>query len=278
MGLFKKEVCVLCAGKTGMLDKKCIDGKICKDCRDKLSVWFDDYKDSTQTDLLRQIQQKNIDEAEAAHHAFNRIYGESGVILIDDEARLFTALPSTSKKLFGNSIQVSSIHDVLDFHPDLISFDSVKDIEIDIQEMTHEQKRTVDGKQVSYTPPRYEYHYVFTLRFKIEDPDRPYVKSAYVTLNRDAVKIKNVGPRAWTNPGRRLAAHLLDLPGLIVEDKAAIYDNESFLACFFRSEYEMPAMSYGFQCTAENWPDIRKYQYYLALSREIKETIMGKDA
>lgn len=145
MGLFKKEACVLCAGKTGMLDKKCIDGKICKDCRDKLSVWFDDYKDSTQTDLLRQIQQKNIDEAEAAHHAFNRIYGESGVILI-------------------------------------------------------------------------------------------------------------------------------------VEDKAAIYDNESFLACFFRSEYEMPAMSYGFQCTAENWPDIRKYQYYLALSREIKETIMGKDA
>mgnify|MGYP003491978071 CR=1 FL=1 len=32
MGLFKKENCCLCGGKTGMLDKKCLSGKVCKEC------------------------------------------------------------------------------------------------------------------------------------------------------------------------------------------------------------------------------------------------------
>lgn len=37
-GLFQKEACCICGGKTGMLDKKTADGKICKDCTKKLSV------------------------------------------------------------------------------------------------------------------------------------------------------------------------------------------------------------------------------------------------
>jgi len=56
-----------------------------------------------------------------------------------------------------------------------------------------------------------------------------------------------------------------------------VYDNESLIATFMRSQYEMPTMSYGFKCTSENWKEICKYQYYLAMAREIKETIMGKE-
>jgi hypothetical protein len=37
----------------------------------------------------------------------------------------------------------------------------------------------------------------------------------------------------------------------------------------------MPDYSYGFKCTAENWEDIRRYQYYLAMAREIQEIITG---
>jgi len=274
MGLFKKELCVLCDRKTGLLDKKCIDGKVCKECRDKLSVWFDDYKNSTKEQMLSQLEQKAADEEKAPLLEFNKIYGEAGVILIDEKARVFTAFPDTSSSFFGNNKKVSSIQDVMEFHPDLISFDSVEDLEIDIRQMTHEEKKTENGEQVSYDPPHYVYMYTFTLRFKI---NHPYIKSVYVTLNSDSVKIKNIGPRAWTDPGRKLAAHLLNLPGLIVEDQEEYYDNDSLLKAFLRSKYEMPDMSYGFKCTRENWEQILMYQYYLAMAREIKETIIGKE-
>ncbi len=44
MGLFTKENCCLCGGKTGLFDKKCLSVKVCKDCTKKLSVWFDGFK------------------------------------------------------------------------------------------------------------------------------------------------------------------------------------------------------------------------------------------
>ena len=35
-GVFQKESCCICGGKTGMLDKKTLDGKVCKDCTKEL--------------------------------------------------------------------------------------------------------------------------------------------------------------------------------------------------------------------------------------------------
>ena len=96
-------------------------------------------------------------------------------------------------------------------------------------------------------------------------------------LNDGAVQIHNVGRRLWTDPGRKLAAHLLGLPGLVKENLAAVYDNESLLQAFLRSPSEMPDYSYGFQCTAFNWEEIRRYQYYLAMAREIQTILTGKE-
>lgn len=273
MGLFKKENCCLCDGKTGLLDKKCIDGKVCKDCTKKLSVWFDDYKNVGATDLRAQILVKNADCEKAKHLNFSKIFGEFGVILIDEDARVFTAFPETSSGLFKDNRDVSSINDVLDLRPDLISFDQVTDFDIDITETSREEKRTENGAQVSYDPQHFLYMYSFTLRIKI---NHPYINSVYIPLNKGTVQIKSIGRRKWTDPGRRLAAHLLGLPGLIVENQAAVYDNKSLLHAFYQSPYEMPDYSYGFKCTLENWDDIRKYQYYLAMAREIERIITSK--
>ena len=272
MGLFKKEECCLCGGKTGMLDKKCPDGKICKDCKNKLSVWFEDYKDTPKLLLEAQIKSREsyIDFAKTLN--FNKIFGEYGVILIDEEKRLFIAFPSTSKGLFGNQRKVTSLDDVIDLGPDIIPFDAVEDIEIDITETSREEKQTVDGQQVSFNPPHILYMETFTLRIKL---DHPYIKSVYIQLNDGAVQIKNIGRRQWTDPGRKLAAHLLNLPGLIKENQEAVYDNDSLLSTYLRSDYEMPDYSYGFKCTYQNWEDIRKYRYYLAMAREIQEILMG---
>ena len=105
---------------------------------------------------------------------------------------------------------------MIDLGPDLIKFDQVEDFEIDITETTREEKRTVNGEQVSYDPPHILYMETFTLRMKL---NHPYIKSVYVQLNNGAVQIKNLGYRLWTDPGRKLAAHLLDLPGLVKEEQ-----------------------------------------------------------
>lgn len=270
MGLFKKENCVLCGEKTGLLDKKCYDGKVCKNCTKKLSVWFDDYKGADKGILEGQLAIREMNAEQAQYMHFNRIFGEYGVILIDEAERKFVAFPSTSTKLFGSQRKVQSIDDVIDLGPDIIDFDMVEDFEIDITETSREEKYTQDGQQVSYNPPHILYMETFTLRMKI---NHPYIKSIYIQLNDGAVQIKNLGRRQWTDPGRKLAAHLLNLPGLVKENNEAVFDNESLLHAFLRSPYEMPDYSYGFKCSAENIEDIRKYQYYLAMAREIQQII-----
>ena len=272
MGLFKKENCVLCGEKVGLLDKKCYDGKVCKNCTKKLSVWFDDFKGADKGILEGQLDIRKMNAEQVQYMNFNKIFGEYGVILIDENERKFVAFPSTSTKLFGNQRSVKSIDDVIDLGPDIIDFDMVKDFEIDIKEMSHEEKYSKDGQQLSYDPPHITYMETFTLRMKIE---HPYIKHIYIQLNDGAVQIKNIGRRQWTDPGRKLAAHLLNLPGLIKENQEAVFDNESLLHAFLKSPYEMPDYSYGFKCTAENFEEIRRYQYYLAMAREIQNIITG---
>lgn len=275
MGLFKKEDCCLCGGKTGLLDKKCLDGKVCKDCVKKLSVWFQDIKTTDKTMLEAQIAVRSAQAIQARDLHFNKIFGEFGVILIDEENRKFIAFPDTSGGLFGSQRKVKSLDDVIDLGPDIIDFDAVQDFEIDITETTREEKQTVDGRQESFNPPHILYMETFTLRMKVK---HAYIKSIYIQLNDGAVQIRNIGRRQWTDPGRKLAAHLLGLPGLVKENQAAVYDNESLLHTFMRSEYEMPDYSYGFKCSPLNWGEIRQYQYYLAMAREIQNIITGNGA
>ena len=271
MGLFKKEDCVICGGKTGLLDKKVLNGKICKDCKNKLSPYFDNYKNSDKVLLEAQIALRNVDAVTASDYNFNKVFGEFGVILIDEENKRFIAFPDTSSGLFGSQRKVKSLDDVIDLGPDIIKFEYVDDFEIDVTETSREEKYTQDGQQVSYNPPHILYMETFTLRIKLKN--HPYLDSVYVQLNDGAVQIKNIGRRQWTDPGRRLAAHVLNLPGLIKENNGAVYDNDSLLRAFLQSKYEMPDYSYGFKCSMENWESIRRYHYYLMMAREIQSII-----
>ena len=273
MGLFKKEACCLCGGKTGMFDKKCESGKVCKECVKKMSPWFDDFKNASAGALDAQRIGREVDAGLVELYNFNKIFGEFGVILIDEKEKLFVAFPDTSSGLFGSQRKVTSIDDVMDLGPDIIRFDRVKDFEIDIKEMTREEKRTENGQQVSYDPPHILYMETFTLRLTLK---HPYIKTMSIQLNDGAVQIKNIGRRLWTDPGRKLAAHLLGLPGLVKEDQEAVYDNESLLHAFLRSPYEMPDYSYGFKCSMNNIDEIRRYQYFLAMAREIQNIITEK--
>jgi len=268
--LFQRKDCCICGGKTGLLDKSIADGKLCKDCTKKLSVWFEDYKTSTAEDIKNQIAAKEKQLQEISQYHFTQVFGEYGVILSDPEKRVFTVIADTTGRMFGSPRKVKSIEDVMDLRPDILSFDQITDIEIDVRETSTEEKKNEDGKQVSYNPPRMTYMYVFTLRIKL---DHPYIKRVYFQLNNEAVRIKNEGRRVWSSPGQKVAAWLTGIPEARIEEQAEFYDNESMLHYFFRSPYEMPDMSYGFRCTRENWDDIQRYQYFLFAARTIERSL-----
>ena len=272
--LFKKDPCCLCGEKTGLLDKKCQDGKVCKECAKKVSPWFEDWKTADKLKLETHIAMRAADRSMADMGNYNKVFGEFGVILIDEAAKKFIAFPDTSSGLFGSQRKVKSLSDVIDLGPDIIDFKAVEDIELDITETTREEKRTENGQQVSYFPPHILYMETFTLHLKL---DYPFFKNMRIQLNDGAVQIHNIGRRQWTDPGRKLAAHLLGLPGLVKENQAAVYDNDSLLRAFLGSQYDMPDYSYGFKVTPFNIEEIRKYQYYLAMAREIQTIITGKE-
>ena len=274
MGLFKKEACCLCGGKTGLMDKKCLSGKVCKNCAKKMSPWFDNYKGMDKSLLEWQLSIREQDRERAASCSFNKVFGEFGVILIDEREKVFVAFPDTSSGLFGSQRVVKGIEDVIDLGPDIIRFSMVKDFEIHITETSREEKHTVNGKEESYNPPHILYMETFTLRLKI---DHPFITTMNIQLNNGAVQIHNIGRRQWTDPGRKLAAHLLGLPGLVRENQQAVFDNESLLHAFLRSDYEMPDYSYGFKCTLANWDEIKRYHYYLAMAREIQTILTGTE-
>ena len=52
MGLFSKKNCCICDEKVGLLGgQKLKDGYLCKECKKKLSPFFDDAKESTIEDI-----------------------------------------------------------------------------------------------------------------------------------------------------------------------------------------------------------------------------------
>lgn len=106
-GLFQKEACCICGGKTGIPDKKTAEGKICKVCTKKLSPWFDELKSSTADDLKKQIDARKKNLQRMSTYQFTKVFGEQGVILIDEAHRVFAALPNTSEKRFGSQVRLS---------------------------------------------------------------------------------------------------------------------------------------------------------------------------
>ena len=256
MGLFKKEDCCLCGGKTGLLDKNCLSGKVCKECRGKLSPWFDDFKGVDKGLLEGQIgiRELNLMTIECCH--FNKIFGDHGVILIDEDSRKFVAFPKTNTKFFGSQRKVESIDDVIDLGPDIIEFDMVKDLKVEITETYNEEKRTVNGKPESYSPPRYIYFENFAVKIKL---DHPYIRNMNIRLNNSAVQINNVG-RRLTEDAERLTG---PIAGAVL---GAILGRKIDTAEYFC----------GFRCTPDNLYQIEKYEHYLSMAREIENIITGR--
>ena len=271
MGLFSKKNCCICGDKVGLLGGlKLKDGDMCKECKKKLSPFFDDAKETTVEDIKKQIAAREDNYKQLDNLEINKIYGEFGVILIDEKNKKFVALKDTSDGLFKSQKDVKGIEDVKDKNPDIIDFKDIEDVEVKVIQTSREEYQTVDGKQVSYNPKHYTYMMGFDIIIKLK---HPYIKLMRLSIKEGTVQIYNEGLRLQDD---YIAGFVKDKLGLQrVENKAVHYDNLSIHNLVSNAMKIMPDYSYGFKCTQKNYNDIIEYAYYLALCDEIKTTLQN---
>jgi hypothetical protein len=157
--LFEKKYCDICGQEIKFLgNKKLEDGNMCKDCEKKLSPWFDDRRHTTVEEIKKQLQYREENRAQLPSFVPDEVYGESyAKLYVDNKNRKFT-VTSAKPNEFNEK------------NPDLLSFDDVLSCEHKVSESKREKKRTVDGKSVSYDPPRYEYSYSFNIALNVRHP------------------------------------------------------------------------------------------------------------
>ena len=246
------------------------DGDLCKECKKKLSPFFDDGKESTVDDIKKQIESRDENYTKLDTLEINKIYGEFGVILIDEKNEKFVAVKDTSDSLFGSSKVVNGIEDVKDKNPDIIDFKDVEDVEIKIIETSREEKQTLNGEQVSYDPKHYTYMISFDVIIKV---NHPYIRLMRISLKQGTIQIYNEGRRLKDDYITGFVKEKIGLQR--VENKAVHYDNLTIHNLVENAMQIMPEYAYGFKCTLKNYDSIKEYAYYLALCDEIKTTLLN---
>ncbi len=276
MGLFDKKECSICGAKIGLLgNKKLKDGNMCKDCAGKLSVWFQDRSDSTVAEIQNQLGvRKAYADLLEKNFTVSRAYGEFGCILIDEMMGNFVALPDTSDSFFGDAKVVTSIDQIKDKKPDVIMFNLVAGVDINVTVTSREEKQTVNGNQVSYNPRHMIYMAQFSVTIKLKG--HPFIRTMTVPLNNGAIQIRNMGERLVTEYKDSVRAMLTGHLGreFEIENQSAFYNGNSLKDLILRTEYNLPDYAYGFKVDrATNWKQIQEYQYYLAMAEEIKSVL-----
>ena len=157
MGLFDKKYCDICGNKIAFLgNRKLEDGNLCKDCAGKLSPWFSERRHSTVESIKEQLAYREANRAEVSAFHTTRTMGERTKVLLDEDARKF---------------MVTSAGNLQDANPDVLKFEDVTGCDLDIDERKVEQKmKNAEGKEVSYTPPRYKYEYNMSVVIYVNNP------------------------------------------------------------------------------------------------------------
>ena len=174
MGLFDKKYCDVCGEKISLLgNKKLEDGNLCKDCAAKLSPWFSDRKRSTVEDIKAQLVYREENKAKVAAFHTTKTLGKGTKVLLDEDAGCFIVTAA------GNLTQAN---------PDVMLLSDITGCSVDTDENRSELKRrTADGKEVSFVPPRYEYRYDFYVTVNVNNP---YFNEIRFRLNPSTVTIE----------------------------------------------------------------------------------------
>lgn len=186
MGLFDKKYCNICGEKIGLLgNRKLEDGNLCKNCAKKLSPWFSDRRNSTVSEIKEQLAYREKNREKAAQFCISYTYGEDWKLLLDEAHRWFT---------------ITRARDLAEANPDILDYSAITGCRVDIDENRTELLREgIDGEEVSYSPPRYEYSYNFEF---IVSVNHPYFDEMRFRLNSSSVDIETQSMARPSVPGR----------------------------------------------------------------------------
>jgi len=169
--LFEKKNCDICGEEIKLLgNRKLEDGNLCKNCASKLSPWFDERRHSTVEQIRDQLSYREANKKKVASFNKQSVYGKGSTKLyVDNMSKRFA---------------VCSERDFADGNPDILDFVQAIGCDLDINENEREEKRIVDGKSVSYNPPKFKYSYDFYVTLRVA---APYFDDMKFKLNSSSV-------------------------------------------------------------------------------------------
>lgn len=157
MALFGKKYCDICGDKIGLLgNRKLDDGNMSKNCAGLLSPYSTDRRKTSLAEIREHLayREKNK-EAVATFHATHSI-GNGTKVILDEDAGKFIV---TSSSRWQNE------------NPDVIGFSQVTSCQTEIRESKTELKhKDNEGKDVSFSPPRYDIDYDFYITINVNSP------------------------------------------------------------------------------------------------------------
>jgi len=178
MGLFGKKQCDICGGKIGMLgNRKLDDGNCCKDCAKQLSPFFSERRRSTVADINEQLEYREKNKEAVAAFNTTKTLGLVTKVFLDEDAGKFA---------------VSSAKRLTDDNADIMDFSQVTGCNVEVQESSREVKRKMpDGKEVSFTPPKYKYTFTHNMIIHVNSP---YFNEIKFPLSK-SVEVETTGAR-----------------------------------------------------------------------------------
>jgi len=177
MGLFDKKICDICGEKIGLLgNRKVEDGNVCKDCAKKLSPFFSERRKSTLADIREQLAYREANKAAVASFRATRTLGKGKLVIIDEPAGTF---------------MVTDGRKIAEENPDVINLSQIRSCRFDVREDRTELKRKdKDGKDISYSPPRFRYKYNFYIDISV---DHQWFDQIRYQLNTVSVEVDDFG-------------------------------------------------------------------------------------
>jgi len=205
MSIFAKKNCDICGGKIGLLgNRKLDDANMCKDCAGKLSPFTSDRRKTTLADIKDHLAYREANKSDVTAFNTTRSIGDKTKVLLDEDAGKFIV---TSSSRWQNE------------NPDVMTFSQVTGCNTEIREIKTEQKmKGADGKQVSFSPPRYTYTYDFYVKINVNSP---YFNEIAFKLNSSDVDRSSIAFREYEKQAAELKTALTQVRQEVRQNIAA---------------------------------------------------------
>lgn len=181
--LFEKKNCSVCGSEIGLLgNRKLEDGNLCKACEAKLSHWYSGRRNATVEQIKEQlISREENREALKTFTSTCVLGGKEPRVHLDEENRKFLIA-------YGS--------DWFDENPDIFEAAQLTDCFLDIEEdETEHYRRQPDGREESFSPPRYVFGYDFHITIRLK---HPYVEEVSFDLNDERLELNPDQPAAMS--------------------------------------------------------------------------------